>query len=271
MERELRSREETRTVMRGVRSKLTAIEDLALPSVQRLRQSGPFESREQFVKSSLRNFRQLLLLTSLDPSYRVLDYGCGLGRLAIPMSAYLNPEGSYVGVDVDAGAIDYLTELHPLPNFEFRHVNIQSTMYNAGGVDLSPTLDQLGLGEGFDLSFLFSVFTHILPPDIEPLLGFLARTLKPGGEILASFFVLNEISLRGIDLGTSHRPFPFQIDGARIDNDEVPEGAVAYAEDDLFRHISNAGLAISHFSQGKWSGAVPDSKHWQDMLVLTRN
>lgn len=268
---ELRTQDDTRAVMKRVRSQLKDAEDLHLPTVERLRQSGPFESREQFVKSSLRNFRHLLRLTSIDSSHRVLDYGCGLGRLTIPMHAFIGPEGSYVGVDVDAAAIDYLTELHPLPNFDFRHVNIHSTMYNDGGARLSPTLDQLDLGEAFDVSFLFSVFTHILPADMAPLLHFLRKTLTPGGEILASFFLLNDTSVRGIDLGTSHRPFPFQIDGARIDNDEVPEGAVAYAEVDLERHVSDAGLAISHVSPGKWSGQVPDAWHWQDMVVLKRN
>ena len=230
-----------------------------------------FESREQFVKSSMRNFRHLLRLTDISPGNRVLDYGCGLGRLTIPMTAFLSSEGSYVGVDVDAAAIDYLNELHPQPNFEFHHVNIHSTMYNSGGTDMSPTLEQLDLGEAFDVSFLFSVFTHILPADMGPLLDFLRRTLKPGGEVLASFFVLNETSIRGIDAGTSHRPFPFHVHGARIDNDEIPEGAVAYVEDDLRGLIADAGLTLAHMSPGKWSGQVPDAWHWQDMVVLTRD
>lgn len=270
MERALRSQEDTRAVMKRVRSQLKGAKDLRLPTVERLRQSGPFESSEQFVKSSLRNFRHLLRLTHLAPSHRVLDYGCGLGRLTIPMQAYLDPQGSYLGLDVDAAAIDYLSELHPYTNFDFSHVNIHTTMYNDGGADISTALDQLDLDGQFDVSFLFSVFTHILPADIGPLLEFLQRTLKPRGEILASFFVLNETSLRGIELGTSHRPFPFQIDGARIDNDEVPEGAVAYAEDDLLRHFADAGLTAVNVSPGKWSGQVADAWHWQDMVVLTR-
>ena len=200
MERELRSQNATRSVMKQVRSQLKDAEDLRLPTVERLRQSGPFESREQFVKSSLRNFRHLLRLTSVDPAHRVLDYGCGLGRLTIPLQAFLGAGGSYVGVDVDAAAIDYLAELHPQPNFDFRHVNIHSTMYNDGGAGMSPSLEQLDLGDGFDVTFLFSVFTHILPADMGPLLRFLERTLAPGGEILASFFVLNDTSIRGICL-----------------------------------------------------------------------
>ena len=86
---------------------------------------------------------------------------------------------------------------------------------------------------------------------------------------MATFFVLNEASLRGLEEGTSHRPFAFPIDGARIDNKDVPEGAVAYAEEDVRRHAADAGLALALFSQGRWSGQLPDAWHSQDMLVFT--
>ena len=121
----------------------------------------------------------------------------------------------------------------------------------------------------FDVVFLFSVFTHILPVDMQPLLQFLVRSLTPDGQILASFFVLNETSRRGIERGTAHRQFAHAIDGAHIDNPDVPEGAVGYAEEDLRKHISDAGLAVAHWSPGKWSGQVEGAWLWQDTLTLT--
>jgi len=267
MEDEIKSSAATKETVESVRAAMSS-DDLALPSVERLRQSGPFTSQEQFVNSSLANFGELVRLGDIQPDFRVLDYGCGLGRLTIPLRTYLSAQGSYVGVDIDTAAINYLAELHTQPSFEFRHVDIFSKMYNRKGGKMAKTLKRLELGEPFDLSFLFSVFTHILPKDVPPLLSFLKRTLAADGRIVASFFVLNEASIRGIDEGTSHRPFPFPIKGARIDNKDIPEGAVAYTQDDLYRHVEDAGLRVARFSQGKWSGQVPDAWHWQDTLVL---
>lgn len=243
--------------------------DANLPSLERLRQSGPFRSQDQFVNSSLLSFTELLRLTELRRDSRVLDYGCGLGRLCIPLQAFLKDEGSYVGVDTDASCISYLDELHDRPNFSFHHVDIFTSMYNRSGHRMSSALDQLEVGDPFDVAFLFSVFTHVLPEDMDPLLAFLKRSLKPGGQVMASFFILNDVSLNGIEQGTSHRPFPYSFGAARIDNEDVPEGAVAYAEDDLADYVERAGLTIAHTSYGGWSGQQSDTWHWQDNLVLT--
>jgi len=242
-------------------------DDIALPSVERLRQSGPFTSQDQFIKSAFPNVRELVRLANIQPDDRVLDYGCGLGRLTIPLRTYLGARGSYVGVDIDKDAIEYLAELHAQPNFEFRHVDIYSKMYNEQGGKMAKALERLDVGAPFDLAFLFSVFTHILPKDVLPLLQFLKSTLKPDGRILATFFVLNETSLRGIEAGTSHRPFPHQIKGARIDNVDVPEGAVAYTEEDVRKYAAEAGLSV-RISQGKWCGQLPKAWHWQDTLIF---
>jgi len=36
----------------------------------------------------------------LAPTEKVLDVGCGIGRMAVPLTDYLNPQGSYEGFDV---------------------------------------------------------------------------------------------------------------------------------------------------------------------------
>jgi len=59
---------------------------LELPDEKWIRQSGPFSSVQHFFDSSFQNFRELLYFTEVTPSKKVLDYGCGLARLAIPLS-----------------------------------------------------------------------------------------------------------------------------------------------------------------------------------------
>ena len=179
----MRNKRRAKEITERVRGRVSL--ESELPTLERLRQSGPFKSQDQFVNSSLLSFTELLRLTNLRRDSRVLDYGCGLGRLCIPLQAFLKDEGSYVGVDTDASCISYLDDLHDRSNFTFHHVDIFTSMYNADGHTMSPALDQLDLGDPFDLAFLFSVFTHVLPGDMDPLLSFLKKSLKPGGQVMA--------------------------------------------------------------------------------------
>src|ERR1700722_15210211 len=47
----------------------------------------------------------LVDLCGLQPGDAVLDVGCGSGRMALPLTGYLNREGRYAGFDVAPEAI----------------------------------------------------------------------------------------------------------------------------------------------------------------------
>jgi SAM-dependent methyltransferase len=49
----------------------------------------------------------LISLAELQPRDRVLDVGCGIGRIAIPLTDYLSPEGEYWGFDIVKDGIDW--------------------------------------------------------------------------------------------------------------------------------------------------------------------
>lgn len=241
--------------------------ELELPDKNLIRQSGPFESVQHFYDSSFENFGELLQFTGLSPTQRVLDYGCGLARLAIPLSAFLNSEvGSYCGVDTHQQCIINNRRIFGhLPNFKFHHVNIYSKPYNPSGQDYRVLL-QSDLGEPFDLAFLFSVFTHVLPEDCDFLLDFLHSQIKPGGEIFASFFLLDEATRKAIENGLTHRQFATRYGEAWIDNPNVPEGAVAYDKTDVLGRLHKAGFTDVRVISGKWGGNV-DSWVWQDIVT----
>ena len=249
-----------------VRSALPA--DLDMPDEAWLRQSGPFKSIEQFTTSSFKSMRELLRYSNIDASSRVLDYGCGLARLAIPLSGYLDADsGSYTGVDTDRECIDRNRQAFgALPHFEFEHVNLYSTMYNRRGRKGYRSLKRKRLGEPFDLAILFSVFTHILPENADDLLGFLRSQLVSGGQIFATWFLLNPSTEEAIADGMSHRPFPFTHGSTRIDNADIPEGAVAYQEAEVMDRLARAGFGPVRVHYGKWRGNL-DSWVWQDIVV----
>ncbi len=249
-----------------VRSALPA--DLEMPDEAWLRQSGPFESIDQFTTSSFKSMRELLRYSHLEPSSRVLDYGCGLARLAIPLSGYLDPQaGSYTGVDTDKSCIERnRLAFGALPHFRFEAVNLYSSMYNRGGRRSYRSLKRKRLGGPFDLAILFSVFTHILPENADDLLGFLRSQLVPGGRMFATWFLLNPSTEQAIADGLSHRPFPFPHGSTRIDNADIPEGAVAYQEPEVMERLERAGFDSVRIHYGKWRGNL-ESWVWQDIVV----
>lgn len=242
--------------------------DLDLPDEAWLRQSGPFTSIDQFTTSSFKSMREVLKFAPLQPSSRVLDYGCGLARLAIPLSGYLDPDaGCYAGIDTDKACIDRNRQAFGgLDHFGFHHVNLFSTMYNRGGRKSYRSLKRKRFGGPFDLAMLFSVFTHILPENADDLLRFLRTQLADGGQVLSTWFLLNPSTEQAIADGLSHRPFPFEHGSVRLDNKDIPEGAVAYQEAEILDRFEQAGFAQPRIHYGKWRGNL-ESWVWQDIVV----
>src|ERR1700684_2352371 len=70
----------------------------------------------------------------LKPGDRVLDIGCGVARLALPLTQFLT-EGSYDGVDPVAAGIAWCSQtITPVyPNVRFHHLDLQHPLYNPHG------------------------------------------------------------------------------------------------------------------------------------------
>ncbi|MEM8688798.1 MAG: hypothetical protein AAGF81_15805, partial [Pseudomonadota bacterium] len=86
-------------VIERVMEKVRAQGAQFLPSgANRIKAAGPFTSIGHVLAECETSFRQLVHLTNLSPSSRVLDYGSGIGRMAIPFKFFLSDAGEYVGV-----------------------------------------------------------------------------------------------------------------------------------------------------------------------------
>jgi SAM-dependent methyltransferase len=122
---------------------------------------GDFESiGEQFV-GYFRDFAQLA------PGDRVLDVGCGIGRMAIPLTRYLDGDGTYDGFDVVPHGVEWCRRrITPrFPNFNFRWVPVRNDDYNPEGAVVAGEFTFPYDDAAFDFVFLTSVFTHMLPRD----------------------------------------------------------------------------------------------------------
>ena len=64
-------------------------------------------------------FRYFTEIAGLKPHERVLDIGCGTGRMARPLTSYLT-SGSYDGLDIVANSINWCQKTYaPVPELSF--------------------------------------------------------------------------------------------------------------------------------------------------------
>jgi len=163
-----------------------------------LRRGGTLGNVEKSVKDTLMHvdiMHRKLGRPDMSQS-RVLDMGCGW-RMTKTLLDHNIPIAEYVGVDVYAGMIEFLSENVTDPRFSFHTIDAHNEMYNPDGKPLS-AVEPPDLREGsFDIICLYSVFTHLAPHDYEAMLKFLRPFVKPEGKLIFSLFV-NETTEGGL-------------------------------------------------------------------------
>jgi SAM-dependent methyltransferase len=118
----------------------------------------------------------------------VLDFGCGVRFAQAIVNRGLAIK-RYVGVDVHREMIDFLTANVSDPRLEFVHLDAHNALYNPTGQPLSKLTVPEIEGRRFDLICLFSVFTHLAPPDYAAMLRLLRRFVKPDGRLFYTLFI----------------------------------------------------------------------------------
>lgn len=221
-----------------------------------------------FVEVGHRHVGHLAELAGLRDSDAVLDIGCGSGRMAIPLLDVLGPDGSYSGFDIVPDWIrwcrDNITTRNP--EFRFTLADIRNRKYNPGGALEASEYRFPYDPEAFSIAFATSVFTHLLPPDVDNYIAETARVLTPGGRCLSTFFLITGDSPeRKAQLDFSHR-----ADGCWVTDPALPELAVAYDEEAVRRLHHQHGLEIVEpIHHGSWSGR-DDARDYQDIVVARR-
>jgi SAM-dependent methyltransferase len=200
------------------------------------------------------HFRQL---AGLRPKDDVLDVGSGIGRMAVPLTEYLSASAVYEGFDIVAQGITWCqrTITPRFPNFRFQLADVRNREYNPGGTVRAEEFRFPYPDDSFDFVFLTSVFTHMLPTEIDNYVSEVQRVLRPGGRSLATWFLINEDSEALMRRGRSAIDFRHALPGYTVANPAVPEEAVAYAESAMLaayrRHALELMVPIQY---GSWCG-----------------
>ena len=230
---------------------------------------------DTFAAISAAHHAQLQKWTPIKPDHSVLEIGCGIGRDAIPLTKLLQT-GRYLGTDVLKASIEWCsTAITPkCPNFSFLHMDVRSSLYNSEGT-IEPTEVRIPLGDrSVDRIFLFSVFTHMLRPEIEHYLTEFKRLLKLDGLVYATTFIYDDEILASARRNVASTPWSLTFGhehepGCRLNDPSVPLHAVAFTREAWQEMISRSDLTLLKFLPGAWSGYYLQHEEGQDTVLLT--
>lgn len=241
-----------------------------VPPVE-LMHDGP-QSYKEFKQNGEEFLRYYIGLCGLRPDEKILDVGSGIGRKTLPLVDYLNERGSYDGLELVKSAVEWCTERYTskYPNFRFQHIDVFNAHYNPQGkFQASEYRFPFGDDE-FDLVVLNSVFTHMLPAEVDNYLCEVARVLKPGGRCLISFFLLNDESIELLEQDKGMIVLPHAQPPVRMQSREKPEEAIGFEVDHVLALYERCGLEIKQpIRYGYWCGRT-EYLSCQDLIVATK-
>ena len=219
---------------------------------------------------------QIIEVGELRSDARVLDIGCGIGRVAIPLADYLT-DGSYEGFDIAPDMIDWCrrTITPRFPRFCFSLVDVANSHYNPSGtLTADATSFPYPSGE-FDFALATSLFTHLLPSAFLNYVDELARVLAPAGTFFGTFFLLDPETEARLDRHEATLELPHRLRDSstgthyRVMDASTPETAVGLDEGFVIGALEHAGLSVTGVRSGTWSGHR-DGFSYQDVLVARR-
>ncbi|WP_417768906.1 class I SAM-dependent methyltransferase [Stappia sp.] len=203
---------------------------------------------------------------------RILDIGCGCGRLAAAL-ADSRPDVDYVGIDIVPGLIDFCRKniTESVPSFNFYVVQQESSLYKSfiEDHDIPVFTDDTFKDGYFDLVIATSLFTHTRRDTTQAYFSMANRLLRAGGTMLFSCFAMDEHAQKAIHNRSTH---PFQSGKVETASDGLVEdryngelSAIGYPAAMLEEMLDAAGFdGIAGFYRGFWRGSAGHS--FQDVV-----
>jgi SAM-dependent methyltransferase len=189
--------------------------------------------------------------------------------MAVPLTEYLSSKGEYQGFDIVKNGIEWCQKKisSRYPNFHFRQVDIRNDLYRSAGSNAAGFRFPYDK-EYFDFAFLTSVFTHMLPEEVENYLSEIFRVLKPGGRCLCTFFILES----GEKTNNPAFLFPFDYGHYHTMSEDSRSANVAYSMEYLKEQLEvRRSFSIQQIHKGYWkSGRQKEELEFQDILIIRK-
>jgi SAM-dependent methyltransferase len=214
----------------------------------------------------------LIAHAGLGPGDRVLDIGCGTGRVALPLAKHLSSAGGYVGFDVSRRAIASCRRRFAAlrPDFAFIHADVGNADYNPHGT-CAETDYRFPCDDGaIDLAFATSVFTHMRLEPVRHYLREAARVLRPGGRLAFTVYLIDDAARRALADGRAGMAFAPWRDESWVLDAAHPERAIAHDAARLAEAVAAADLATSGPAlRGAWRPPAGYAG-WQDLWLAEK-
>lgn len=158
---------------------------------RRMRMGGAhFRRNKGFVEGGIRDVRLLRRRAGLRADSRLLDWGCGAGRLAVGVKALMGHLADYHGVDVQSDLIAWAQANLADEHTRFTLVDQHNERYNPTG---TPTFDIPADPGSVDVLYSYSVFSHMLTDDVAGYSATIASLLAPEGRAVMTAFVEDDV------------------------------------------------------------------------------
>lgn len=209
----------------------------------------------------------------LKENHSVLDIGCGIGRAAVALTQFLSEEGKYEGFDVVEKGILWCKKhiSADYPNFNFQYIPLNNDLYHFTDQKAEDFVFPYE-DNSFDTIFLFSVFTHMQPLEVQNYFNEIQRVLKPGGKCLGTFFLYDAKNEEAISNKQNKINFPYERENFRLMNEKVPSANIAFNEKYIDKMIKIADLKLENKIYGNWSKRICEGLFdFQDILVFKKD
>lgn len=221
------------------RKKYVKVSGSIIPSPD-MRWCGPeFKDDNYYLQSAEFEANRLVKYFQCTQKSRILDVGCGQGRLPIGILRVLG-EVDYTGIDVDKGSVEwckrYIKRDHP--SFEFKHLNLYNERYNKYGIMIDDGFHFDVSSKSVQIVYLFSVFSHTTEEDMRVYLKDFSRILDDNGRIFFTTFVEEDVP----NISINPENYRLKCSG--------PLHIVRYKKDYLFSILNEYGYSIQSFTYG---------------------
>jgi SAM-dependent methyltransferase len=217
-------------------------------------------------------FYHLLKLIGIRGNSRIMDIGCGAGRIGFGLAPFLHAEkGEYIGFDTWGDGIqwahDNLRPLYPLLSFNTLTAPEQGRRkgYMAEYAAEIPVDSN-----SFDLVISTSLFTHLKQVAYMSYLQQIHRALKLNGVALITAFLVKPHEQNWV---RETKANDVDDSGMYVIDDTYADSYLW--EDKFLEDIRSSGLTVCRYLPGLWRKRLPGnevvcSDNFQDMVVVKK-